>query len=168
MKTATAVTHISSPEAEEMITSYINNHPQGVLTTLSKLGAPQSSVVNLFDLGQYQHAFMTKKTTRKYTNLQRNNMVSFMTYDPFSQTEVEIEGIAQLVTDEVQNEKIVQVIADDARNGRRHLSPFVSDIHDYALFIIYPSKIHMTTYWQRNDGIEAFHESVEFDLQTKD
>jgi len=150
-----------------MITSYINNHPQGVLTTLSKPSLLQSSVVNLFDLGQYTYAFMTKKTTRKYKNLQITNSISFMTYDPFSQTEVEIEGIAQQVKDKKQDEEIVQVIADDARNGRQHLSPYVRDIDDYALFIIFPSKIHMTTFWEQNDAIETFHESIEFDLQTK-
>lgn len=167
MKTTTLVRNISSPQAEDMITSFINNHPQGVITTVNKSGRLQSSVVNVFDLDNYQRVFMTKKSTRKYKNLQSNKVVSFMTYDPYSRTELEIEGMAEMVTDKKQNDEIVQIIADDARNGRRHISPYVDDMDDYALFIIYPRKIHMTTYWEDEEGIEAFHESIEFDLSTK-
>ncbi|HWT39899.1 MAG TPA: pyridoxamine 5'-phosphate oxidase family protein [Dongiaceae bacterium] len=167
MSTTTAVKHISSPDAEAIITSYINNHPQGVLTTLDKTGAPQSSVVNLFELDNYHRAFMTKKTTRKYKNLQNNKDVSFLTYDPFSRTEVEIEGVVYGVIDKSQEEEIIQIIADDARKGRRHISPYVRDTDDYALFIIYPRKIHMVTYWAHDKGIEAYHESIEFSLQIK-
>lgn len=165
MNITTTVKHTSSSESEEIITSYVNSHPQGVITTISKDGVPQSSVVNLFQINNYHMAFMTKRTSRKFTNLAANQAVAFLTYDPFSRTEVEIEGIAHEVKDKGQEADILQVIAEDAVYGRRHISPYVSEADDYVLFIIYPRKMHMTTYWERSKGIEVFHESIEFELK---
>lgn len=167
MKTTTAVKRISSPESEEMITSFLNNHPQGVLTTIAKNGLPNSSVVNTFDIDRYHRAFMTKRTTRKFKNLLVNKAITFLSYDEFSRTELEVEGIAQLVTDKKREDEILKIIKKDAKNGRRHISPYVSDEDDYALFIIYPRTMHMATYWERENGIDAYHESIEFDLSMK-
>lgn len=165
--TTTAIKHISSPDSEEMITSFINSHPQGILTTLNKSGEMQGSVINIFDLDNYQFAFMTRKDSRKYKNLLENPSVSFVTFDPFSRTEAEIEGITELVNDETQTNKILGIISEAAKLGKWHVSPYVSTDDDYALFVIYPSNIHMTTYWERDSGIEAFHESLEFEVSTK-
>lgn len=165
--TTIAIKHISSPQSEEMITSFINSHPQGVLTTLSASGKMQSSVINVFDLDNYQFAFMTKKDSRKYKNLHKNPAVSFVTFDPFSRTEAEIEGIAELVNAAEQTKEILDTISKAAKLGKWHTSPYVSTDDDYALFIIYPSKIHMTTYWEQDSGMEAFHESLEFEVSTK-
>lgn len=164
--TTTAITHISSPQSEEMITSFINSHPQGVLTTLNVSEKLQGSVINIFNLDNYQFAFMTRKDSRKYKNLQKNAHMSFVTFDPFSRTEAEIEGIAELVEDEAQTKEILDVISEAAKLGKWHISPYVSTDDDYALFIIYPKKIHMTTYWEKDSGMEAFHESLEFELST--
>lgn len=168
MKATTAVKHLSSVESEEMVTSFLNNHPQGVLTTLTKNNMPQSSVVNIFDLGNYHYSFMTKQTTRKSKNLQDNFHVSFLTYDSFSRTELEIEGIALLVENKKEEAEILHAIENDAKNGRRHISPYVNKADDFVLYVIYPRMMLMSTYWEREQGIEAYHESIEFDLITKE
>ncbi|HEY8992873.1 MAG TPA: pyridoxamine 5'-phosphate oxidase family protein [Candidatus Microsaccharimonas sp.] len=167
MKTTTAVKHISSPESEAMINSFLRTHPQGVLTTISKQGLLNGSVINVFELDNYQLAFMTKKSTRKFVNLQSNPTVSFVTYDALSRTELEVQGIAQAVHDKVEQADVLTLIKNDAKNGRWHTSPYVSVEDDYALFMIYPRKMHMTTYWERSVGMEAFHESIEFDLSMR-
>lgn len=150
-----------------MITSFINTHPQGVITTLNKSGKLQGSVINVFDLDNYHFAFMTRKDSRKYKNLRDNSTTTFVTFDPFSRSEVEIEGIAEVVNDETQTKEILDLISEAAKLGKWHVSPYVSTEDDYALFIIYPSKIHMTTYWEKDSGMEAFHESLEFELSNK-
>lgn len=167
MKTTTAVTHISSPESEAMITSFLRTHPQGALTTISKQGLLHGSVVNILELDNYHLAFMTKKSTRKFVNLRLNPTVSFVTYDPFSRTELEVQGVAQVVHNKAEQAEILKKMEEDAKNGRWHISPYVSKEDDYALFIIYPRKMHMTTYWERSSGMEAFHEAIEFDLSMK-
>lgn len=167
MKITTAVKHFSSPESEEMIKSFIENHPQGVISTISSTGRLQGSVVNVYGLDNYHLAFMTRRTTRKFKNLQQNPTVSFVTYDPFSRTEAEIEGIAQLVHDEKQIKEILQIIEQDAKKGRWHLSPYVDADDDFVLFVIYPKKAHMTTYWDRGSGMDAFHESIEFNVKMR-
>jgi len=167
MKTITAVRNISSPESEAMIVSFLKTHSQGVLTTVNKQGLLQGSVINVFELGNYNLAFMTKKSSRKSVNLNSNPTISFVTYDAFSRTEVEVQGIAQLVQDTTEQQEILSLIKEDAKNGRRHISPYVSEEDDYSLYIIYPRKMHMATYWERSTGMEAFHELIEFDLSTK-
>lgn len=168
MKITTAIKHISSPESEEMITSFVHAHSQGVITTVTKSGRLQGSVINVFDLDNYQLAFMTRKNTRKAKNLQDNPTVVFVTYDPFSRSEVEIEGVAHLVEEKEQEDTILTLIDEAAKEGRWHVSPYVSKDDDFALYIIYPKKIHMTTYWERDSGIEAFHESLEFEISKID
>lgn len=164
MKITTAVTKISSPDSEAMITSFLKNHPQGAMTTINDKGTLEGSVVTFYELDNYHIAFMTKKTTRKFKNIQANPIVSFVTYDPFSRTEVEIQGIAQLVHDVAEQEEILKLIKESSKEGRQHISPYVSVADDYALFIIYPRKIHMATYWEKSSGIDTFHESIEFVL----
>ena len=164
MNTTTTVTHRSSPESEEMITSFLRNHSEGALATINKEGILHSSVITTFELNTYRLAFMTKKTTRKFKNLQSNPTVVYVTYDAFSRTEVEVQGVAQRAHDEAEKQEILAVIESENKQGRRHISPYVSTDDDYALFIIYPRKIHMTTYWEKSSGIETFHESIEFDL----
>lgn len=167
MNTTTRIKHFSSPESEEMIASFIATHPQGVISTIEMRGTVQSSVVNIYQLHNFHLAFMTKRTTRKFKNLQSNPTISFMTYDPFSRTEVEIEGIAQLVHDKAQESEILDIMKEDSKKGRWHVSPYVSEEDDSALFIIYPKKAHMTTYWDKASGIEVFHESLEFDVKMR-
>ena len=147
-----------------MILSFLDSRPQGVLATISKNGRLQGSVVNIFDLGDYQFAFITKKNSRKYKNLQSNPTVSFVASDALSRSEVEIEGIASLVHDKRKTNDILRAIEESAVLGRRHVSPYVTPDDDYALFIIYPKKIHLTTYWEREDAIEIYHESIDFNL----
>lgn len=167
MKITTAIKHFSSPESKESITSFIATHPQGVLSTIDIRGVIQSSVINIYQLENIHLAFMTKKTTRKSKNLQSNPTISFVTYDPFSRSEVVIEGIAQKVHDKNKLFEILAVIEKDGEKGKWHISPSVDENDDIALFVIYPKKIHMTTYWERDSGVEEFHESIEFEVSMK-
>lgn len=165
MTITTTLKHRSSPESGEMITSFINNHPQGSLTTVTKEGTLQSSVVNVYEITDNQYSFMTKKDTRKHINIHGNPIVSFLTYDVFSQTEAEIEGMAMIVNDQKEIDRILKEIRIESQGGRRHTSPYVDEFDDYVLYTIYPRKMHMTTYWKRENGMEVYHEYVEFDTK---
>ncbi|MDB5161810.1 MAG: Pyridoxamine 5-phosphate oxidase [Candidatus Saccharibacteria bacterium] len=165
MTITTSIRYRSSVESEEMINSFITTHPQGSITTANKEGRLQSSVINVSSVSDSQYSFMTKKDTRKSVNIHNSPIVSFITYDPLSQTEAEIEGIAMLVTDKEEAEKIVTKIRADSDLGSRYISPYVNEFDDYILFTIYPYKMHMTTYWERGNGMEVFHEDVEFDTK---
>jgi hypothetical protein len=90
-----------------------------------------------------------------------------VTFDPFSRTEAAIEGEAHLVEDNEQETEILELIEQSAAEGRWHTSPNIDKDDDYVLYIIYPQKIHMTTYWERDSGMEAFHESLEFTVSMK-
>lgn len=161
----TSIKDTSSKDSMEMISSFMTAHPQGSITTIARDGVLQSSVVNILETSEFHYTFMTKKETRKYINIHNNPTVSFITYDPFSRTETEIEGIAVLVTDQKEQDEIVVKIRADAELGRWHISPYVNEFDDYILFTIYPRRIHQTTFWEQDSGIEAYQESIDFDVK---
>ena len=167
MTITTTVRHTTSPESEDMIFSFLRTHPQGTLSTVSHEGIVQTSVINVFDIGNFYLAFMTKKGTRKYKNLQLNPTVSFLSFDDFGRTEVEVEGIARLVSDKKEKEAIMGDIKGEENKDRRHTSPFVTSTDEPQLFVIYPRKIHMTVYWEKDASTDVFHESMEFNIAMK-
>jgi general stress protein 26 len=167
MTTKSKITQTSSQDSIEMIASFINAHPQGALTTIAKEDRLQSSVVNVFETHPLMYTFMTKIDTRKYNNIHKDNSISFITYDPFSRTEASIEGIAIEVTNKNKVEEILTKIRHDSQLGRWHVSPFVNEFDDYILFTIYPSTIHMTSFWEHESNIETFHEIIEFETTTE-
>ena len=165
MTITTSIRRKSSPESEEMITSFVTSHSQGALTSTAKDGTLQSSVVNVFETGDSQFSFMTKKDTRKSANIHNNPIVSFITYDPVSRTEVEIEGVAMLVVDPGEVREVLKKIRSDSDLGRPHISPYVNEFDDYVLYTIYPRNIYMTTFWELEKTIEVFREFIEFDMK---
>lgn len=164
-KVTTTIKHRSSADSAEMIASFLNAHPQGALTTITAEGKLQGSVVNLFETDDSQYSFMTKKGTRKFDNLTNNPNIVFISYDPFSRTEAEIEGTALHITDQDEINNILEKIRSDEKLGRWHKSPFVNESDDFALFTIYPTKLHMSSYWERENNMEVFHEFVELDTE---
>lgn len=167
MTTKSKITQTSSQDSIEMIASFINAHPQGALTTIAKEDRLQSSVVNVFETHPLNYTFMTKIDTRKYSNIRSDNTISFITYDPFSRTEASIEGIAIEVTDKNEVEEILTKIRHDSQLGRWHVSPFVNEFDDYVLFTIYPSTIHMTSFWEHDSNMDVFHEIIDFEMITE-
>jgi general stress protein 26 len=123
--------------------------------------------VNVFETHPLKYIFMTKIDTRKYSNIHADNTISFITYDPFSRTEASIEGNAIEVTDKNEINEILTKIRRDSQLGRWHVSPFVDEFDDYALFAIYPTVIHMTTFWQHDNNTDVFHEIIELETITE-
>lgn len=153
---------------KEMINSVIANHAEVVLTTINPSGTPSSSVVTLHKLGHYTYFFMTKDTTKKYDNLETNPNVTLMIFDPFSRTELEIKGLAEYNWSDHVRQRALKIIDRDAKLGRHHISPYVSKKDAYALYIIHPQSIHMSTFWDRGNGPEIFQASIEFTVTDTD
>lgn len=164
MDITSTVQHRTSPDSDKMILLFLRNHPQGVLTTLTKNATPQSSVVTLYCIDDYRFVFMTKKQTRKNRNLQINPALSFLSYDVFSRTEVEIEGIAHIIDSVSQQDEVVEIIKREAEKGRWHISPYVTNKDNYILFAVYPKSIHMTTYWEHKTGTKVYDEAINFNV----
>ena len=168
-KTVTSIKiRTSSSESEAAIATFMDNHPQGMLATIDTNGHPQGSVINVCKVDNNRFAFMTKRDTRKHTNLQANAAVVFVAFDPFSRTEAELEGVAYVIDDTNETQQILKIFDEAAKKGRWHVSPYVSARDDFVLYAIYPRKLHMVTYWDQASGMKAFHESIDFDITAKD
>ncbi|GAL87267.1 hypothetical protein MYP_4497 [Sporocytophaga myxococcoides] len=66
--------------AEEIIMATLENHPEGGLTTINSDDTSSSSVIIQHKFSDYPYFFMTKDSTKKYGNLERNPAVSFMVF----------------------------------------------------------------------------------------
>lgn len=154
--------------SREIIVSTIENHPEGALATINPDGTPSNSVVTLHKLSTYQYFFMTKDTTKKHDNIEMNPNVSFLIFDPFSRTELEIKGIAQYIWDATTEKRALKIINHDAKKGRHHTSPFVTKEDAYALYTLHPSSMHLSTFWDRGEGPRRYQASIEFSIKDSD
>lgn len=94
---------------EQLLTFLENNHV-GVLATASNLGKPHAATVYITfdqDLNIY---FVTRKNTRKSQNLQDNSQIALAVYDAPSQTTLQAEGTAIVVTEPQKAQWIVNDI----------------------------------------------------------
>ncbi len=155
----------SSPESIEMIASFLENHVEGVITTINEEGIPQASVINVSVKQNFETFFVTERQTTKYKNLQNNHNVVFVSYDSFSRAEVEIEGVAYEVSDEQVRADEKAKVEEAIQLHKRHTPPYKS-IHsaEHPVFVIFPKRIHMVTYLKDAAETQAFHETIEFNL----
>jgi len=157
-----------SKATKEIISSIIDNHAEGVLCTVNPDGTPSSSVVTLHTFAPYHYFFMTKDTTKKYDNLEMNPNVSFLIFDPFSRSELEIKGVTEFIWDARTRKRALKIIDHDKTKGRHHSSPYVSENDAHALYSIHPETIHFTTFWDKGNGAKIYEEMLVFTLEDSD
>ena len=85
---------------KKKVLEFIKNKNLGVLSTINKFGNPESAVVAFSETEDLQIIFGTFNTTRKYSNLQLNQTISFVIgWDEGENVTVQYEGIVREVTD---------------------------------------------------------------------
>lgn len=114
----------------------------GVISTASSEGKPEAAVVYFSydkDLNIY---FTTRKTSRKYKNIEQNPSVAFVIYSAELAQTIQIEGIARIVTNPVdQNVHFSSLIEAATRNNSR---PPIDQIDESEIMFV-----KVTTSWAR-------------------
>lgn len=122
---------------------FLEKNSTAVIATVSKDGTPQAATIFYVIEKEFELYFMTLSSTRKYTNLLSNSKVAFVvgTTDTIAMT-VQIEGVAELVTNYKEQARILMQLAEVANRGGV-LWPPISKIpgKKYAVFHLSPTWI---------------------------
>jgi len=102
-------------QSRERILDFLGTHKVGVLATADATGKPHAAAVYVVCDPQLVFYFITKKATRKSTNLSVNSQAALAVYDEQSQTTVQVDGQVEVVTDPAQIDRIFTEIQAIAR-----------------------------------------------------
>ncbi|HSX02400.1 MAG TPA: pyridoxamine 5'-phosphate oxidase family protein [Candidatus Saccharimonadia bacterium] len=101
---------ISFTESRDHILAFLNEHPVGVLATVSKAGQPHAAAVYVTCDQLLNVFFITKQDTQKNYNLLANAHAALTVYDAYSLTTVQLSGRATEVLDVAQRDSIFNQI----------------------------------------------------------
>lgn len=88
---------------KQLIYDYLSVHKDGVISTISPLGLPESAVVGYSETPMLELIFGTNISSRKARNIQKNPYVSFVVWSLDGIT-IQYEGKASiLVGEELEN-----------------------------------------------------------------
>ncbi len=84
----------------------------GVISTVQLNGAPESAVVYFSHDGELNLYMTTRKSSRKYANITKNPLVSFVVFSEKPSMTVQIEGVASLVTDPADQARLFEKVVE--------------------------------------------------------
>lgn len=106
----------------EALTQFLNQSHVGIIATVSAAsGSPQSSVIYFIYDGQRTLYFVCAKSSQKLANIVKLPRVAVTVLHEQQPIEVQIEGTAQIVTEETAKESIVVKIGTMANAHPRSL-----------------------------------------------
>lgn len=106
----------------QKITSFINDHPSGVLGTVSPDNTPHGAVVYFYAETDKIY-FVTKNETQKYTNLLQNHRVSITVFDPDTSDCLQAVGNAYPLHDAAMLDKVIKTISGVQATAKTWLPP---------------------------------------------
>lgn len=161
MRTWSLLSPTSSPESAERIYSFLERHPVGVLATISPASTPDAVVIYFTVNDQFEFYFVTKTQTRKYKNMRLHPNVSLVSYDPFSQTTVQVHGHVEEVTSGAVKNSMLMTLEQLAAHGGKSHKPPISKLQAgrYAVLRLRPTSIRMANYMESDTSM---YETIEF------
>jgi len=161
MKAWSLLSSTSSPESAERIYTFLERHPVGVLATISPDSTPEAAVIYFAVNDKFEFYFVTKTQTQKYKNMRLHPNVSLVSYDPFSQTTVQVHGrVTEVTSDSIKNSMLMTLEQLAAHGGASHKPPITKLFAGRPIVLrLKPTHIRMTNYMEAD---AAMHESIEF------
>jgi general stress protein 26 len=140
------------PEERNKIYQFLKSHPIGVLASVAPNGDPHASTIYFSIYDDLTISFTTKRTTKKYENIQSHKKVMLAVYDGESQTAVQLSGDAIEITDEVEAQSIYHGTLRAAKTtGEDVVPPVAKILGAYVGYKIKPDNIHFSEYgWGNN------------------
>jgi uncharacterized pyridoxamine 5'-phosphate oxidase family protein len=156
-------------ERQRRIYDFLHDNPVGVLTSVDPNGYPHGAVIYFYINEKFGISFLTKKGTKKYDNLVRNNNVMLVVYEPISQSVAQIVGQAYAMKDgydlNVMAQKVFEASLKTSEGGIPPITKL--QIGAYTAFEIKPAQIRMAIYERPDSGdYSRIFESIEsFELE---
>lgn len=155
-------------DRKRRIYDFLQQNSVGVLATVSLQGDPHGTVIYYIIDRHFEVSFLTRSETQKYENLKYNHHVMLTVFDTFTQTTVQLAGIAEELTDSTDINAVAgAVLGASLKSNSVGLQPITKlDAGEYVAFRITPIQARMAVYARPDGGsVEDMIESVEsFDL----
>lgn len=153
-----------SEESVERIYSFLKTQRSGVLSTVNKQGHPHGTVVYFSIDKAFNVSFMTKRDTRKNQNIIHNNHVSFVVFEPSTQTTAQISGKAQDISEQPEAQEVFRAMLKAAFDTSSSGMPPISKIYagHYLTYRIKPEHISMAVFARPDPGGYEMFETIDF------
>jgi len=154
----------NSPEAIAHVKQFLSEQPVGVLSTVTSKGRPHSAVIYFNVNDDLSVSFLTKNDTLKNHNIKRNNHVMLVSYEPESQTTLQIEGKAINITDTPEAEEVFRKTLQSVEKTSESGIPPISklDAGRYVAYRIDPDQIRMAVFARPDPGGYEMYETLTF------
>lgn len=155
---------VDKTESNHRIYDFLKSKHDGVLATVDPNGNPHATAIYFVPQDDFSVLFTTKRDTKKYDNIQHNNHVMFLVYDSYSQTTVQIEGIAELVEDTAESQAAFDSMLESAMMKSEAGTPPISKLYAgyYVAYKIKPVQIRMAMFVRPDPGGYDIFETVDF------
>jgi len=151
------------------ISTFLHDHPIGVLSTVTPDGNPHGVVVYFITDQDLTIHILTKTGTHKYDNLAHNSQYMLTVFDPATQSTAQITGIAAEQSDHASIQRVANGIIDaNTRTSGSLLPPIIKlRAGAFTAFRIKPVQIRMATYAHAGSGdhSELFESLESFELR---
>lgn len=131
------------------IFSWLQKHPVATVATVSKTNKPELAVVYTDVDKDFSCYFITKESTRKYANLQRDKTITVAWFNELDLTMCELTGDAFVVQDPAEaTAALVRLEALMVNQQVTYWTPPVGQLEgsQYAIFRIIPRRVSFTDY----------------------
>lgn len=152
-------------EKNERIYNFLQEQPVGVLATVDPNGNPHAAAIYFGVDEDFNIRFTTKRDTKKHDNLMHANHVMLVSYEPVSQSTVQVSGIAEEITDDNEANEAFQSMLNAARKVSDSDMPPISKLQagHYVAFRIKPVQIRMAIFTRPDSGGYDMFETIDLE-----
>jgi len=131
------------------IFTWLQKHPVATVATLSKTNKPELAVVYTDVDKDFSCYFITKESTRKYANLQRDKTITLAWFNDLDLTMCEMTGDAFVIQDPKDASSVMVRLEELMVNQQaQYWTPPVGQLagSQHAVFRIKPRRVSFTDY----------------------
>lgn len=157
-------TTADSTEHNQKIFEFLQSHPIGVLASVTDQGKPHATTIYFAVHDDFTITFTTKRDTKKHQVLAQNPNVCLVVFEAFSQTTVQVDGVAlELADQNAAIEAFGNTLKASMQTSDAGVPP-ISKLFagNYIAYQLKPDAIKMAVYRRPDKGHYEMFESVDF------
>lgn len=106
----------------------------------------------------------TKRDTKNHDNLQRNNHTMLVIYEAYSQSTVQVTGVAEEITDNPEAHEVFRGTFKAAMKTSESVVPPITKLFadNYVAYRIKPAQIRMAAFVRPDPGGYDMFETIDF------
>lgn len=141
-------------EKNSHLFKFLREHPAGVLASVDPDGNPHATVIYYSIDPNFAIKFLTKRGTKKSSNLQYNDRVALVVFDDISQTTAQLIGTVEELADPEEINKVFRnTLRTSLRTSRNGVPPIAKlQAGDYIAYRMKPVEIRMADFAKPRTG----------------